>query len=47
VKTPDELSAAVLDHKPGERVALKVERNGQERTITVQLGTRPDQLQQG
>ena len=47
VKAPEDLSAAVLDHKPGEKVELKVERDGQERTIVVQLGTRPDQLAQG
>ena len=47
IKAPEDLSTAVLDHKPGERVELKVERGGQERTIVVQLGTRPDQLQQG
>ena len=47
MKAPEDLSAAVLDHKPGEKVELKVERDGQERTIVVQLGTRPDQLAQG
>ena len=47
IKAPEDLSTAVLDHKPGEKVELKVERDGRERTIVVQLGTRPDQLQQG
>ena len=47
VKAPEDLSTAVLEHKPGEKVELKVERGGQERTIVVQLGTRPDQLTQG
>ena len=32
---------------PARRVELKVERGGQERTIVVQLGTRPDQLAAG
>ena len=36
----------VLGHKPGDTVKLKVERNGQQRTIEVQLGTRPDQVAQ-
>jgi putative serine protease PepD len=47
IKEPGDLSTAVLDHKPGERVKLTVERNGDQRTIEVQLGTRPDQVAQG
>ena len=47
ITDPNDLSAAVLDHKPGERVEMTVERNGDQRTIEVQLGTRPDQLEQG
>ncbi len=47
ITDPTDLSAAVLDHKPGERVEMTVERNGDQRTIEVQLGTRPDQLEQG
>jgi S1-C subfamily serine protease len=47
VKSPADLSTAVLDHKPGEHVKLAVERNGNRRTIDVQLGTRPAQSVQG
>jgi putative serine protease PepD len=47
IKEPVDLSEAVLDHKPGDRVTLTVERNGDRRTIDVQLGTRPDQPVQG
>jgi S1-C subfamily serine protease len=47
IKDPAGLSSAVLDHKPGERVKLTVERNGDRRTIEVQLGNRPDQSVQG
>jgi putative serine protease PepD len=47
ITEPSELSSAVLDHKPGDRVKLTVERNGDQRTIEVQLGTRPDQVQRG
>jgi putative serine protease PepD len=43
IKEPSDLSEAVVDHKPGDRVTLTVERNGDRRTIDVQLGTRPDQ----
>jgi putative serine protease PepD len=47
VTDPDDLSASVLEHEPGERVELTVVRGGDQRTIEVQLGTRPDQLEQG
>jgi S1-C subfamily serine protease len=47
INDPSGLSAVVLDYKPGDRVTLTVERGGDERTIDVELGTRPDQLQQG
>jgi putative serine protease PepD len=47
IQDPSGLSTAVLDFKPGDRVTLTVERGGDERTIDVELGTRPDQLQQG
>ena len=47
VQDPSDLSSSVLEHKPGERVKLKVVRGGQQRTIEVQLGTRPDQVAQG
>jgi putative serine protease PepD len=47
IKEPEDLSSAVLEHKPGDRVKLTFERNGDRRTIDVQLGTRPDQLGQG
>ena len=42
INEPGDLSSAVLEHKPGEQVKLTVERNGDRRTIDVQLGTRPD-----
>src|SRR5215217_9670066 len=42
IDEPSDLSSQVLEHKPGDRVQLKVERGGDERTIEVQLGTRPD-----
>jgi S1-C subfamily serine protease len=47
VKQPEDLSSAVLQHKPGERVKLTVVRDGRQRTIDVELGTRPEQLSQG
>jgi putative serine protease PepD len=47
VQDPEDLSAAVLQFEPGERIQLTVVRGGDERTIDVRLGTRPDQVQQG
>jgi S1-C subfamily serine protease len=50
ITEPGDLSSTVLEHKPGDRVKLTVERGGDRRTIEVQLGTRPDdptQLEQG
>jgi S1-C subfamily serine protease len=47
IKNPSDLSGSVLQRKPGEHVKLTVERGGKQRTIDVQLGNRPDQLQQG
>jgi putative serine protease PepD len=47
VAEPEDLSAAVLEHKPGDRVKLTVVRGDEQRTIEVELGTRPDQPAQG
>ena len=41
VRSPDDLSAAVNDRKPGEKVQITVERGGERRTLTVTLGTQP------
>lgn len=41
VRSPDDLSAAVNDRKPGEKVQVTVERGGERRTLTVTLGTQP------
>jgi len=35
---------AILDHKPGDKITLTVERNGQSQDIEVTLGTRPSDL---
>jgi putative serine protease PepD len=47
VSDEDDLATAVVEHKPGEKIQLTVVRGGDERTIDVRLGTRPDQLAQG
>jgi putative serine protease PepD len=44
VATADDLASAIDDHKPGDRIELTVQRDGEQRTIEVELGTRPDQL---
>src|SRR4051794_22161966 len=38
----DDVSSAVAARKPGEKAKVTVERRGQRRTLTVDLGTRPD-----
>jgi putative serine protease PepD len=42
-----DIASAVGEYEPGDRVKLTVQRNGEQRTIEVQLGTRPDQVTQG
>jgi putative serine protease PepD len=44
VQGPDDVASAIEDNKPGDKVDVKVDRNGSERTIQVTLGQRPDQL---
>ena len=44
VGSPDDVAKAIEDNKPGDRVAVKVQRGGSEETIQVTLGQRPDQL---
>jgi putative serine protease PepD len=41
VGSPDELAAAIRKYKPGDKVQVRVERDGDEKTVTVTLGTRP------
>jgi putative serine protease PepD len=47
VTKSDDVAAAVGAAKPGERVKVEVRRGDAERTLTVKLGTRPDQARQG
>ena len=37
-----ELTNLVAQHEPGQKIALRVIRDKQRKTITVTLGTRPD-----
>jgi len=41
IGTADELREAVAARKPGESLELTVERDGETKTVTVELGTRP------
>jgi 2-alkenal reductase len=47
VRRDSDVSAALLPHLPGQRVALEVVRDGRRRTVRVQLGTRPLQSPRG
>ncbi len=38
------INMAILDHKPGDKITLTVDRNGQSQDIDVTLGTRPSDL---
>jgi S1-C subfamily serine protease len=42
VKTFEDLKNTLAGHKPGDQVALKVMRDGQEQTVTVTLGAAPE-----
>jgi putative serine protease PepD len=42
VSDANDLSSVVDTHDPGEQVSLTIQRSGQQRTVSVTLGTRPD-----
>jgi putative serine protease PepD len=44
VQDPADVATAIENNKPGDKVDVKVERNGSEQTIQVTLGQRPDSL---
>jgi S1-C subfamily serine protease len=41
VKSADDLSQIIADHKPGDQVQLHIVRDGKQRTLAVRLGRRP------
>jgi putative serine protease PepD len=41
IASSDDVAGAVVAHKPGEKVGVKVRRDGSDRTLTITLGTRP------
>ena len=41
VATPDDVAAAIQDRRPGESVAVEVERGGSAQTLNVTLAERP------
>jgi putative serine protease PepD len=43
VRSAAELSGAVASHQPGDELKLQVTRDGKERTVTAELGTRPSE----
>jgi putative serine protease PepD len=46
VRESDDIAAVVNDHRPGEKIDVVVERGGQRRTLTVTLGSQPNQPSQ-
>ena len=45
VESAEDIQNAVSSRKPGDKLELKVERGGNERTVTVTLGTRPPEVE--
>ncbi len=43
IRNPSELSLQVLTKQPGDKVEVELTRNGDRRTVTVELGTRPNE----
>ncbi len=44
IERPDDVSAAIENRRPGDKVDIKVTRGGEERTVSVTLGTRPERV---
>jgi S1-C subfamily serine protease len=42
VRTPDDISAAIADNKPGDRIRIDFYRGSSKRSVTVTLGNRPN-----
>jgi putative serine protease PepD len=40
ITTPDDLSTAIAEHRPGDTIAITLERNGAQQTLSVVLGAR-------
>jgi putative serine protease PepD len=47
VEDSDDVASAVVPREPGDEVKIVLRRGGNERTVTVKLGTRPDVATQG
>jgi S1-C subfamily serine protease len=45
VRNPDDLANAVAEHSPGDEVEIVYHRGDERRTVRVELGERPDELQ--
>ena len=41
VSDPDDVAEIISDHQPGDEVEIELQRGGEERTIDVELSTRP------
>lgn len=42
VAGPEDVGATIRRYRPGDRITVRIERDGQERDVTVRLGTRPE-----
>ncbi len=44
IERPDDVSAAIENRRPGDKVEIKLLRGGTQRTVSVTLGTRPESV---
>jgi len=44
IERPDDVSAAIENRRPGDKVDIELTRGGDERTVSVTLGTRPENV---
>jgi putative serine protease PepD len=47
IDEPEDIATAIADGKPGDRITMRVRRNGQERQLDVTLGNRPATIPSG
>jgi S1-C subfamily serine protease len=42
IRAPEDISASIENRKPGDRIEIELRRAGDDRTVQVTLGTRPE-----
>jgi S1-C subfamily serine protease len=44
IDTENDVGLAVIEHEPGDTIALEIVRDGEKRTVRIKLGARPAQI---